>query len=407
MKRGLVAIACVIAWRTAGGWAADGPPQYNFTHAAVNPSRTVVVGATLGSGWSAFPTTILTDLDPQMFYEELDVTMDLYVNWMLDTSDPTYNPGVPTSMPLPLRLFSWFSGHHSDFEAFVYQATEPPAEWQYKTCPLGQGLEAPMPGSFPLTADGRLHLADIHGGFGSWTILEFVDCRPTQDDPECGELYDIFVAWAPPGSHRTYYPDRPAEDHDYPFPGMYPWWDTLWHGENRFDIFFEAPVVHWVSSDIGEPRVNFVGPSSREVDEDDLAYYSARHGQTLRWGLSTENPPNSPTFQCDFAPYGEPQGNINASDLAMLAADMNEQCLLSKPGTGNEVAAMLEWFGIAATGRMVDVGPPGHSMLIPEYDIVDLERNRRAIADPSGFRRNLNSSPAKVAPWGFVKELYR
>ena len=43
----------------------------------------------------------------------------------------------------------------------------------------------------------------------------------------------------------------------------------------------------------------------------------------------------------------------------------------------------------------------------PEYDIVDLERNRRAIADPSGFRRNLNSSPAKEAPWGLVKELYR
>ena len=91
----------------------------------------------------------------------------------------------------------------------------------------------------------------------------------------------------------------------------------------------------------------------------------------------------------------------------MLAADMNKQCLLSKPDTGNEVAAMLEWFGIAATGRMVDVGPPGYPMLIPEYDIMDWERNRRAIADPSGFRRNLNSSPAQEAPWGLVKELYR
>ena len=67
---------------------------------------------------------------------------------------------------------------------------------------------------------------------------------------------------------------------------------------------------------------------------------------------------------------------------------------------------MLNWFGIAPTGRSIAVGPNGEINL-PEYDIVDWEKNRRAIADPYGYLRTLNSSAAKAMPWSFIKQLYR
>jgi hypothetical protein len=44
---------------------------------------------------------------------------------------------------------------------------------------------------------------------------------------------------------------------------------------------------------------------------------------------------------------------------------------------------------------------------IPEYEIVNSDKNRNAISDPYGFRRNLFASAAKNIPWGKLKGLYR
>jgi hypothetical protein len=75
-----------------------------------------------------------------------------------------------------------------------------------------------------------------------------------------------------------------------------------------------------------------------------------------------------------------------------MATDLdNDRCTgPSKFAGGGSTAAesnkekILSWFGIAATGEMVVGGPKGE--LIPGYEIVDGEQNRRAIADPYGWR---------------------
>lgn len=100
-----------------------------------------------------------------------------------------------------------------------------------------------------------------------------------------------------------------------------------------------------------------------------------------------------------------PASYIDQADLSALAADFGKQCtLLPKPGSASEMAAMLEWFGVASTGRMIVVGPQGET--VPEYTIVDQAKNLRAMADPYGYKRNLASSATQV-PWSQVKELYR
>ena len=55
---------------------------------------------------------------------------------------------------------------------------------------------------------------------------------------------------------------------------------------------------------------------------------------------------------------------------------------------------------------MLAVDPNG-TRFLPELDIVDWEKNRRAVADPYGYRTLLNAVPAKEAAWGLVKQLYR
>ena len=378
---------------------AAGPNEpFTYTQAAVNPSRTVIVGVTLGSSWNGFPDVIMTDFEPDYFFETLDITPELYVNWILDTADPAYRTTTRLAGPVPLRLFSWFWNNYADFEVAELGI----GVQGYTTCPQNGGLEAPQFGDHPLTSDGRMHISDIHGGVGVFTQVFLADCRPGPGDPDCGELYVIMLGWISPGT----YPDwtQPVPPLVNRAPGdVFTMAANTQHGSTVYWSHFDMRVVEWVSSDIG--ALSGPSPSPRVVNEDDLAVLSSQLGQPLRWGFLDENPPSSPNWNCDLATWGIP--GINSSDLSMYAADAGEQCLLTKPDTRSEVAAMLEWFGIAATGRMVDVGPPGQTMLIPEYDVVDWARNRQAITNPSGFRTNLNSNSAQVAPWGFVKDLYR
>jgi len=68
-----------------------------------------------------------------------------------------------------------------------------------------------------------------------------------------------------------------------------------------------------------------------------------------------------------------------------------------------EFAAILDWFGVAPSGEVA----PVNGELLPLYEVVDWEKNRRAIADPYGYRTAVNSGAAKEVPWGLVKQLYR
>ena len=62
---------------------------------------------------------------------------------------------------------------------------------------------------------------------------------------------------------------------------------------------------------------------------------------------------------------------------------------------------MFSWFGIAATGRTITF----EGTTIPEYDVVDWAKCERAIADPYGWQRTIQS--ARSLPWTRVKGLYR
>jgi hypothetical protein len=94
---------------------------------------------------------------------------------------------------------------------------------------------------------------------------------------------------------------------------------------------------------------------------------------------------------------------IDATDLSLFTYYLgNSRCEPSKANP-DERAAILRWFGIAATGQLLAVGP----MSLPEYAVVDREQNLRAIADPYGYRSNLNSAAVKESSWGLVKQLYR
>ncbi len=131
-------------------------------------------------------------------------------------------------------------------------------------------------------------------------------------------------------------------------------------------------------------------------------------GDPIRWGFETgggESPANSPIFQGDLNPFDSSR-TIGAGDLAIFTNRLGTSCQLSKVGTGSEFAAILDWFGVAQTGRLVVVGPNGENL--PEYVVVDEEKNRRAIADPYGYLDTMKSNTgAEPVPWSLIKQLFR
>ena len=373
-----------------------------YTVETTNPTRTVIVGVTMSSGWFGFPNTMMPDYYPVYPYEMLYLELPLYVEWIIDWDHTGDLPSAQRlDPPQPLSSFSWFTGNHSRFVAHVEQVGDhngnPSLIQGHTVCPQGIGLEDPEEGSTPLTAEGKLAVWDFHGGIGAQTRIRLQDCR---GGTGCPESYFIILEWDRP---NTYYDEFTEVPGNY-LPGMvHNAGFTVNHG-SAFFCYMPTLSVEWVSADIGVPTG--AGPSPRIVDAADLAYFFNFLGQPLRWGFATETPPNSPTFQCDFTPF-EGSGSINAADLAAFASDLGESCQLtaSKPGGRSEAAAILDWFGVAPTGGTVVVGPNGES--VPGYEVVDWEKNRRAIADPYGYSRNVPSSAARDVPWSMVKRLFR
>jgi hypothetical protein len=125
----------------------------------------------------------------------------------------------------------------------------------------------------------------------------------------------------------------------------------------------------------------------RVVEESDLAAVSAEVGNSVVWGFGSD----TRNYHVNVNMFGTSALYIDASDIAMMATDLNDDCTGSSKMTVGGLATgetrkekILEWFGIAPTGEMVVGGPGGK--LIPGYEVVDWEQNRRAIADPYGWR---------------------
>lgn len=409
MKHGIILLAMVCIVSSVGTTLADTwhtPETYTYTQPAAEPTRTVIVGVTLGNNWAGFPDVLMPNYkvpntgDPRF---RLDVDLPLYVNWIMDYDHATQT-GTPqyVNPPVAITSYSWFSGHHGEF--FVAQALVA-GQWNdfgYHTCAQGDGLEAPVEctdgpcdvwGPFPMASDGKLRVNDVHGGIGRQTRIHLQRLADNQR-----ESYNIILGWDHPGAWWDVYLDQGREL----TPGMIRTDRFIvYHGGAQVGSWYESRIVAWASADFGIPFAFSTGPSPRVVDGSDLSLLSTMLGQTVRYGLNTESPPWSPTWQCNVMPFdGAP--TIDISDLTLFAYWLgNNSCELSKTSP-DEKAAILSWFGIAPTGRLVEMG----GMSLPEYNVVDWEKNSRAVADPYGYRSNRNAAEENTS-WGLVKERYR
>jgi hypothetical protein len=182
-------------------------------------------------------------------------------------------------------------------------------------------------------------------------------------------------------------------------------WEREWTTPSNIDpqqrvrTWIPQLTVNWASCDFAA-----VTSSLGSVDGSDLAFFSNYLGDPVTWGFSVA-PHN---FEVNVNPYGTSWNFIDGSDLSIMATRLaDDVCGLtpSKTGQVETAADILEWFGVGLTGGMVLGGPNGE--MIPEYAVVDPDQNRRAIADPYGYRRETASSGTNGVTWGLVKTLFR
>jgi hypothetical protein len=393
---------CTLALSVAGiSWGDIRDPYTRTVETTNPPTRTVIVGVTLGADWAGFPELLEPDFRGTAWWEYLDAELPLYVTWIVDWN---HTGSVPEPQhldpPQSLASFSWFSSHYDEFVvALVAQSLDSSG---YKSCPEGVGLEAPVEGTHPLTAAGKLRVTDRFGGIGD--ITRIVLTRDVCCLGGVNESYTIEFQWDRPGTwydwqqgiFLNFAPEMTRHDRFNVNHGP--------SGSPQVHCWMPTRIVQWPSGDIGVPGSS-ASPSPRYVDSSDMAYFAAYIPGPVRYGFAFgESPVNSPTYQCDVNPFSQPPW-IDSSDLTVMARHVDTSCQVSKTGGESEAAAILKWFGIALTGGMVAVGP--NRELVPEYDIVDWDQNRRAVADPYGYRNTVNSATARQLPWGLVKQLYR
>jgi hypothetical protein len=343
--------------------------------------RVVIVGALIED----FPSTLPVDVTDSGYH--LDADYQLKADWIVDSNDTTAAQDISLT---DLEDFDWFDSWESLFKVGVFiGGMDGLDDWAYRSCLPGEKLEAPEDQSYPLDSN-TLRITDYHGGSVIWVSMNFLRHGLPGSD-----YFWVVAAYAAPGDYTDY---TDAVIHAEPGNTVYLLF-IVTVGNTEYRCPVPVKIVQHVSEDVAK------GSQSRpKVDAADLAALSAHMNEMLRWGHSTENPQYDPNFMFDFNLSGEGSA-INAGDLSAYAAAISDSCE-SAPGKADnaaERAAMFEWFGIAATGQMTSIGPNGETG--PEYDVVDWEKNRRACADPYGYRNSIAS--AKATSWSRAKTLFR
>ena len=357
-------------------------------------------GASLGTHWTGLRPRMATDYASTSNLEQLDISLPIYIDWEIDSY---VVPGhcLPCNAPDPKRVDPprplanepWFIGCAEYFVPQIADGIQT-HDRDYTSCPAGRGLEEPV--TLGLTATGEMRVKDIHGGTGGWVGLGWVR-ELCYNDRFC-EYWIIALQW---GRVQTYTnmdtqlrcDPAPGQTVTQPVPVTVPrpFCDDCQIDNFRSELF----VTQWVSTDVGT-----VSPGV--VDGYDLAALSGELGNPVRWGYDPPlgGGPASRNYQVNFAPFDD---FIDVSDLAAFAGDFGKGCGLSNSGGATSPDTLMAWFGFARTGRSVAVGP-GEAAL-PEWALVDVERNRWAIAHPEGYRDGI--SPVAPVSWGAVKLLYR
>lgn len=370
--------------------------------------ETVIFGATVGLNWgnsplspTNFPPRLAPTYEGTNWWEQLDITLPIYLVWRAEEYIPGGpNPIIP--MNPPVRINDWF-GNNPD-PCLDYIATQFVASYEYDDyslyteCASGNRLELPQTGSTPINLDGTIRLRDVFGGAGQGTRLilkkDFPPCGPTDGD----HRIIVIISWNQPA---TYFDDSTDQLVDA-LPGTVvnrEYTATSLTGNDLVGYYPQLTVM-WPSAD-------FPPATPRTIDASDIGAYSTNAQNPVTWGFGG-GPSN---FRYNINPFGSSEVSFDSGDISVLSAHLGHCCgaaapcqLPGKSGDTDEKAAILSWFGIAATGRTVIAGPDGETL--PEYDIVDRAQNLRAIADPYGYQRS-GTAAERLTPWGRVKGLYR
>jgi len=295
MKRRIFLLTLVLMAATES-YAAESNPFEFIDDEAASATRVVVAGVTLGNNWAGFQTKFAAGYTGSPL-DDVDVTLPLYVTWLSDSDDFFGSPIQVT--PTPVVSYDWFQeGGGSTWRVEEISM----AGVEYKQCPDGQGLELPTLYSHPteLHFNGELRVKDTHGGIAVNTLIRMSRYFSIGGNPTAGRAH-LIVNWNRPG---TYFDDYlPESNPVYAIPG------TVYNrriirrvgGVETIRSYVHVRIIEWVSSDLAVP--NSPGPSPRFVDAADLSYWHSfcepLVGQLARWGFSTENPPNSPTYHCN------------------------------------------------------------------------------------------------------------
>lgn len=385
------------------------PPDLEAASGDTVPSITVgsetvvegifhLYGASLGENWNGMDGRMAPDYVATSPLQRLDRTLPVYIDWEISTY---IMPGgcAPCEAPNPTRVSPprslanepWFIGHANEFGQQIVQNIE--VDGDYTTCAAGQGLEEPL--TSPLTADGRMRVADIHGGISDDTAIYWVryQCMGTF----C-EYWAFVVRW----NRVQTYTDLDIQARRDPLPGA----TVTQRNQIQFprfcgtactidNIWSETFITQWVSSDASQT-------SPRVVNASDLAALSAHLNQPFKWGYDPPlgEGPASRNYHVNFAPFND---DIGSDDISAFAADNGKSCGLAKATAEAERDALMSWFGFDRSGRQVEV-VPGEPP-VPEWVLVDAEQNHRAILDPEGYTSQI-SAHAEV-PWCRVKSLSR
>jgi len=351
-------------------------------------------GATLGLNWAGFPAIATRDYNgPEMLLVELPI----YIDWELHINGcPAVAPN-PSSInpPRPIAQEAWFVGNHTQFEL-----TDAPwldaGDLDYNPCPAGLGIEEPAPAPlghvYPVGADGTIRIRDVHGGTAA-------DSRFVLRYATGVEQYIILFRWNRPQSYThiaTGVRMDATPGSAVPRPQAIPVRRTNGNACGVYNMWTTVLIVEHVSTDASNVSPGY-------VDASDLGAMAQRLGQAVKWGHDADGGPGARTFHVNFTPFGSSALVIDSADAAKLAQELESWCMLSKAATDERVAIM-DWFGMVATGREVQTGANGETS--PEYGFEDPIRLARAIADPYGYRQS-TAAQAVPTPWGHVKALYR
>jgi hypothetical protein len=367
-------------------------------------------GVTLGQDWQGFPANLMPDYNLAGGANLLDVTLPVYIDWEMHVTIGVQGNECPEVTPQsvfparPLANEPWFVGHHN--ELIVWEIRQDVSDAEYHTCAQGNGLELPTLSDFgesPFTADGRLRVQDIHGGIGNSTLVW--GFRPVQDQAGRFTAFYIFIfRWNKVDS----YTDEVTQDLVDAIPGTAVRRRFGFIMRNSYgtvcqrDMWSSMLAVQWPSTDIA-------GSSPRYTDATDYAHFldSRCFGNPVVWGFDDQGGQTNRNYECNVQPFGSSSLFIDSSDFAVMNYKLGvNHCGLSKPMPADVKAAILAWFGVEATGRMIEAGPNGE--MLPEYAIVDQVKCQRAIADPYGYLRDLDATTAvEQLEWGQVKQRYR